>query len=145
MHAGICFTISKCVRRNPHADLQAQARAHRLGQTRAVMIYRCAALLGAFLCPSLSNGIWCGESLTIHSRGTLEPILTARACLLLCTTATHHACHPLSPLQCNYMSRDTARPPTSFPLQTPIPPRTVRPVRAEQSTLPFASICTTLT
>ena len=29
--------------RNPHMDLQAQARAHRLGQTRAVMIYRCAA------------------------------------------------------------------------------------------------------
>ena len=27
-------------RRNPHNDLQAQARAHRLGQRRPVMIYR---------------------------------------------------------------------------------------------------------
>ena len=26
---------------NPHNDLQALARAHRLGQQKAVMIYRC--------------------------------------------------------------------------------------------------------
>ena len=60
---------------NPHNDLQAQARAHRLGQLKPVMIYRLAAPLTAVhtTCCMTAPCSWHVNSLCLGTQGLMSP------------------------------------------------------------------------
>ena len=76
-------------------DLQAQARAHRLGQTRTVMIYRCAARLrsGTPAQPGMESlcyvvGLFlCSRPASEHVTGVLHASSRPRVLLYLRRTS----------------------------------------------------------